>query len=747
MAANDMEKSLEDLEKEVTCPICFRHFEDPRILPCCHIFCLGCIHRVALVRGLDKPFQCPVCRCDTVLQDASLENLKKAFFIQTLKALHASMVEKGQESSTAVAPATTITDDVYSSAQVQCELCTSGGKAEYFCSRCSAFICAECKDLHQRVKTYEGHKVLSLKELLQKGIQEVAEGDSQSDCCKDHGKKLTSYCHDCTKLICEKCVSDGHQSHFTNLCSEAGPVCKFSLQASLDPLKEMELNYLRGMETVQTALDVVQECGVGVAGSIEAAFGELHRIIDKRKAQLMEEASRVVQSKASELTSCRDNIASASAEISDVVYHAEQCMRHCSDKEIVSVHSWVKGQVEQCLQNHDTTPEVGTVEGVDLGVDVRCFEDVRRLCLAKAKLIGRDARLTVYVPSKVLLGRQSMAWVDTRTDSEESKSQIPVKCIFRTLHSQFVTTCKIEKNELSKSYIFFTPMVRGRHELSIALDDCDILGSPFSIEVSAHPSHLSKAFNIYSNVVKATAIAVDSRQQIVVAKGEILIQFDSRGIVVWTLNHSKLLISQIYGMAVDNKDNIYCADFKSDRILICNSQGRVETVLIVHTERGLGRQSIALGGEEVMAIERESYGTVLVYDLKFNPVRRIQGNNMGLLQFIACDDDLNVYVTEKGTSSVHVFKPDGEHLRSFGFELDAQNKKLLKEPYSLCVADEYVYVVDVSQHKVVAFTTDGDHVRSLDTRSSGLKNPRGVCVDKDGFLYVLDAGSNDIKKL
>ena len=728
-----VEKSLEELEKEVTCPICRDHFTDPRILPCCHLFCKGCILRVVLVYGLDKPFQCPVCRCDTVLPDASMENLRKAFYINPLKAIYANMVGNAEGSKS----------------QIQCELCSSGGKAEDFCSRCTAFICVECRDLHQKVKTYDGHKVLSLNELLQKGIQEVVERDPDIDRCQRHNnEKLTKYCHSCSCLICEECVSAGHKSHVVDVCAVAAPVCKRELMDSLDPLKEKNLDYVRGMEKVQTALDAVQEHGVGVTNSIEAAFKELHRILDERKAQLLEEASRVVQRRASELTAREDRMSKTSAEISGVVYYAEQCVRHCTDSEFMSMHRWVKDQVQQGLKKHKKISDGGASQGLDMGVDVTCSEYLRQLCLAKAKLTGHHAQPSAFVPSKVMLGQQTVAWVDTRQmEGEEDERQVTINSSFRTLHSKVITSCKIQKDELGKNYIFFTPMVRGRHELSIALDDHNIQGSPFSVEVSAHPSQLNKAFTVYGNLSEPTAIAIDSKQQIVVAeRSGRLIQFDNSGGLLWTLGHNKHLLCQIYGIAVDKKDKIYCTDFKSNRILVCNSKGEDETVHIVETEVGVGRRGVAVVGNKLMTIECNSFGVIMVYNLKFTLLRRIQGSNMGLLQYIACDNFHNVYVTDKGTSSIHVFRSDGMYLRSFGSEPSTRKNKLLKEPYSLCVADNYVYVVDFSQHKVVAFTTDGEYVRSLDRSSSGLRYPRGVCADKDGFVYISDDGSNDARK-
>jgi len=35
-APDVMEKGLEELEEEITCPVCQDHFREPKILPCLH---------------------------------------------------------------------------------------------------------------------------------------------------------------------------------------------------------------------------------------------------------------------------------------------------------------------------------------------------------------------------------------------------------------------------------------------------------------------------------------------------------------------------------------------------------------------------------------------------------------------------------------------------------------------------------------------------------------------------------------
>ncbi|XP_038576808.1 LOW QUALITY PROTEIN: tripartite motif-containing 13 [Micropterus salmoides] len=60
--------TMEQLEEELTCPICCGLFEDPRVLLCSHSFCKKCLE--GLLEGnrgpaFRTPFKCPTCRKET----------------------------------------------------------------------------------------------------------------------------------------------------------------------------------------------------------------------------------------------------------------------------------------------------------------------------------------------------------------------------------------------------------------------------------------------------------------------------------------------------------------------------------------------------------------------------------------------------------------------------------------------------------------------------------------------------------
>ncbi len=121
----------------------------------------------------------------------------------------------------------------------------------------------------------------------------------------------------------------------------------------------------------------------------------------------------------------------------------------------------------------------------------------------------------------------------------------------------------------------------------------------------------------------------------------------------------------------------------------------------------------------------------MVYDRELKYVRQIVSADKSSFHYLSSDSQHNVYVSDRGNSSVQVFSNDGEFLRSFG--CDEKGVARLKSPWGVCVAGQYVYVADYGICKIVVFTTEGDYVTSF-----GSGNYIDVCVDQDGFVYASD---------
>lgn len=73
---------MDSLEEDLTCSVCYSLFRDPRVLPCSHTFCRGCLDsvlhvsaNVSIWRPLRLPLKCPACRSVAELPPAGVEAL------------------------------------------------------------------------------------------------------------------------------------------------------------------------------------------------------------------------------------------------------------------------------------------------------------------------------------------------------------------------------------------------------------------------------------------------------------------------------------------------------------------------------------------------------------------------------------------------------------------------------------------------------------------------------------------------
>ena len=85
-------QNLEELEREITCAVCHKHYQEAKLLPCNHYYCGACIETLAK-RSLGRPFLCPECRKATNLPPGGVEQLQSAFFVERMKDVYGKMAK------------------------------------------------------------------------------------------------------------------------------------------------------------------------------------------------------------------------------------------------------------------------------------------------------------------------------------------------------------------------------------------------------------------------------------------------------------------------------------------------------------------------------------------------------------------------------------------------------------------------------------------------------------------------------
>ena len=728
-------KSLEELEREITCGICQEHYTEPKALPCLHYYCKQCVLRLALRTGTGKPFSCPECRCEATLPEGGVDELKTAFFVNRLTTTVSTM------------------ERTHGKVEAKCELCSdSGDKAEAFCRQCTMFICKDCIKQHKRLKPFITHDVASLEDLKQGRSKPIVMKEPPTKKCLDHDESLNIYCYDCCTLICRDCTVKDHKEHNFEFCKKAAPTMKTKLLEELQPLKEQSIDFSQAVKEIQTIKNKVEAQGDSVANTIQTSFKELHDILDKREKELLNDCGRVVREKVENLSLQEKNLSLASAEVHSIVDYTEQCVRHCTDNEVMSMHAEIRNRIERERDERSNSGRsLEPVEEAGIGVEVRCAEALQQLCQTHANIIEHPidpakCTVTMEVNSIPEVNKLCGATLAVRlTNNQLTNRNCEITSQIKSLYNGGITDCKVSSAGSGKYSMKYTPTVRGCHELTLSVDGQQVAGSPFPVFVSIHPTQLGKPVKVWKDLYRPIGLTVNSSRE------TLFTEFKRNIMKLIPDKQVKTLVSQqelqqLWNITVDCEDNIYCTCKATSTILRSDKYGGNVQVKEVKQVNGCGYTDVAVIGDEVMMCEGNSNGTIVVFDKELNYLRQIEQKRAGRLTGIASDNYGNVYTTDNTNNCIQVFSNDGVLLRSFG--CDENGVKKLSRPWGIRVFGQYVYVVNHTSHSVSVFTTDGVYVSSFGQhghKEGEFDHPYYLCVDQDGFIYVTDYSNSRVQ--
>ena len=259
-APGPVEKGLEELEEQITCPVCQEHFRDPKILPCLHYYCKECVRQLAFQAGLNGPFACPECRKGTVLPQNDPDQLPTAFFVNRMKELRTKMM-KAQGRTEAI-----------------CEL-YSGAKVEAFCRQCAELICSDCVRSHRMMKMFATHEVVTLQELKQGRPKEIPlkEATPRAKTMMNSRRStalfaITSF----VEVVSLAITQDTIKFEFVN---KSAPWYKKTISKNLVPLAKIQTNISAATREVEEVEREVSEQYRHVANTIKYTFKQLHEIL------------------------------------------------------------------------------------------------------------------------------------------------------------------------------------------------------------------------------------------------------------------------------------------------------------------------------------------------------------------------------------------------------------------------------------------------------------------------------------
>ena len=708
-------KSLEELEEEITCAVCHGHYQEAKLLPCMHYYCRACIEKLA-ERSRGRPFPCPECRKDTTLPSGGAEQLQSAFFVERMKDVYAKMAKAGGK------------------VEAVCEMC-SGGKAVAFCRHCAEFLCSDCTHSHQKMKVFASHKVSTLEDLKKGGDKDILVKEAPPPKCQEHDEPMKIFCFDCNHLICRDCTVIDHNGHKFNFLKKCATESRKSLRNSLTPLRKVQANITGADKKLVATEAQVDAQEKEICQTIKRSFAQLKALLEQRETELLNKAVTLAQEKKDALTAQRKGFQMAETEIQSLVEFVERNVESTSDQDLMVICTQLQAKMEEEKKRHQQL-SLEPVTAADITYDPPSPEAIPRdlgevLRMPQVCDIGDLLSIQLGKPSKMMTlkiaGRHNPA------------IQAELKTLVDPLSS---VQADVVQKGVGVYNITCTPRVRGRHDLTVKANGKDIVGSPFRVFVKIHPTQLGPPVRTITGVSSPWGIALNNTQQLVVSKyedGKKVSIMERDGKRVQTIECDKFRDPR--GVATGPDGAIYVTDSSAKCLFKFNKDGRLLKTLQNALKCPLFIKTI----KNRLYVSDRGNNLVKIFDTDCNVIGTIPTNECHSLYDITEGDD-GLYVVGGDKISVYSCAPNGDFIRHLNIQPSSVK---LSAPWGICFdGSGHLFVTQTGSGGggVYVFTPSGEHVASFGLASSevSMRWPAGIVIDEDGFVYVCEWNSTKV---
>ena len=700
------DKSLEELEEEITCAVCHGHYQEAKLLPCMHYYCRACIEKLA-ERSRGRPFPCPECRKDTTLPSGGAEQLQSAFFVERMKDVYGKMARAEGR------------------LEAVCESCSLKENAIAFCRQCVAFLCTHCVEQHKVLRVFAGHKVDTLEDLKKGGALDIPLKEAPPPKCPEHDESMKIFCFDCNRLICRDCTVIDHNGHKFNFLKKCATESRKSLRDSLTPLRKAQANITDADKKLVATEAQVDNQEKEVCQTIKQSFAQLKAILQQRERELLSKAVILAREKKDALTAQRKGLQMAETEIQKLVEFVEQNVENTSDQDLMVIRTQLQAKMEEEEKRHQqlslepaTTADI-TYDPPSPDTIPRNLAEVFRLSLR----IGSISTAELGKPMTVTLGALPHR---NPTIQAELKSLVdPASSVQADIIQKGVGVYNIT----------CTPRVRGRHNLMVKVNGKDIVRSPFRVFVKIHPAQLGPPVRTMTGVSMPWGIALNNKQQLVLCECgvEKVSIMERDGKRVQTIECDKF--QDLCGVATGPDGATYVTDRGAECLFKFSKDGR----LLKLVQNKLKDPYFIKTIRNQLYVSDHDNNLVKIFDTDCNVIGTIPTNECPKPYDIAEGDD-GLYVVGGGKIGVYSCASNGDFIRHLNIQPSSVK---LSGPMGICFdCSGHLFVTQTGSgvHGVYVFTPSGEHVASFDLASSGVSmgNPAGIVIDEDGFVYVCD---------
>ena len=729
MAAKEVKKATVNL----TCPICYQLFNNPKYLPCHHSYCEQCLEKMQV----QNKIICPECRNETTVPAGGVKDLPNNFFINRMvDELVLKRKVEGEE-------------------EVKCDECDEDEPVVAYCPECNSFLCQFCYETHKRNKRFRGHGIVPLTE-LRSNKDVTIQPKAKAPICKEHDIELLFYCETCEQLICMYCTVKEHNGHNHDTVKKMATKHHNELKDVTAPVDEMIRDLSEAHDNIDKMKKKIRRQGDEVDKKIDQHYNELVQKLMKQKEQVKQQAHDAVSQKEKALTVQLEEVEYAQAEVLSMK-ELKDAIEKSSDQEALSAKKQVINRMQQITDKFNklnTDPlQSATMEFVP---SKESFPQFGQLCTH----IDPGACEVVNLPNRITVGKELKFSIITKYRNGSQcfigGSQVSVQLESNTGE---VTSAQVRDNNDGSYMASLVVQQGGEVKLSTFVNGQQIKGSPYSIVIKQSTDYTrvgkpSKIVNNDGNMGRPWGIAFGKNGMWAVADStkHCVYIFDGQDQLirkVGSYGNGNGQLNKPEGVTFDSNNHLYVADYWNNRVQVFDMNGKY-LQQFNSSESGNGQLNHPIGitiHNNKVFVTEDCNRRISVFHINGQFSHIIGKGQLGSPYDVTVNTNNQLLVADYSHHCIYTFTLDGNYVSKFATR--GSDKGQLDTPYSLTI-DLYgfILVAEYGNNRVSIFNKDGKFIHCFGSSGSDdgkFNHPLGVAISPNGNIYVSDYGNNRVQ--
>ena len=721
---------------EATCEKCDKYYEDPRMLPCLHSFCLGCLEKELETQETQSSLHCPSCKEKVPLSENGVSDLPQD--------LHKANQAEISRISEKVEDADEYCDN--------CGRTDTTGKAVAYCIECKDYLCKFCERRHGKRERTANHNLVTIGQRLVKTNEVTLIGkfyQPQLFCPEHKLHPLDAYCKKCEKLICMACMNFNHDKHREE-CKpleiverqemESLKACQGDTEGAIASL---DVAIAKCKETMEKVEARKKEVDTAITNSLE----QVHKALLTQNENIRLRKISGLEAQICQLQRLRDGLSLASRAIDKVESH--------SAVQLLSIKKTLKERATR-LQKEFECSDLLPSRNASFVTNVFDPATVSMIISLTCVFGGNGHPLfstcnAGYLPHAIV-GKQRTVKVVTMDMKgkvlHKGGEEVEAKLMQKGSQGPPVTGKTIDHGDGTYS-VSVTPQTVGEHELHVTLAGSNVKGSPFQYSV-ANPR--TKAYTALSAQYPISSynspwdVAITEEGHLAVA------EYGYHTVSLYSVTGQR-----IYSFGTPNSggsgDGQFCSPsgvaIRGDIMYVSEASNHRVQKLSVNKRSFISKFGNYGQGEGQFSspygICVDPEGKVFIADHSNNRIQVFNEDDSFAYSFLcwqspwglAFDLQGHLHVAVYGSSCIKVFTPEGTPITSYG-------SGTLNRPAGIAIdAQGYIAIGENGGSHLWVYSPDHNLVHTLSNQfSCGL----GIAYDKSGFFWVADNGNNRIAK-